>query len=68
MTQRYLEASKVFESQDRTLQVFINDAISYTCGKGYQILDLNMFKEVVQVFYALAQKEYQKILKKIESD
>ena len=47
MTQRYLESQKVFESQDRTLQVFYTDAISYTCGKGYQIIDLDLFKELI---------------------
>ena len=42
--------------------------MSYTCGKGYQVVDLNLFKQLVRSFFFYAQNEYEKILQKIEKD
>jgi hypothetical protein len=68
MTQQHLQASKILKNQDHRFGIFFNDAMSYTCGKGYQIIDMNLFKQLVRSFFFYAQNEYEKILKKIEKD
>lgn len=49
-----------------TCEMFFNDALGFACGYGYQIINLNLFKEVVKIFFLSAQNEYENILNKIE--
>ena len=46
--------------------MFFNDALGFSSGRGYQIKDLNLFKQVVKSFFFCAQNEYENILSKIE--
>ena len=34
-----------------TFEIFFNDSLGYVSGKGYQIVDINLFREVVNTFY-----------------
>ena len=43
MTKSHIQATKVLRDQDQTLQLFKNDALSYACGKGYQVIDIKCF-------------------------
>ena len=68
MTQKHLEATKILKNQEKTFDLFFNDAQGFTTGKGYSIVNVNLFKQVVRTFYFYAQNEYENILKKIQSD
>ena len=68
MTQKHLEATKILKNQEKTFDLFFNDAQGFTTGKGYSIVNMNLFKQVVRTFYFYAQNEYENILKKIQSD
>ena len=68
MTQQHLQATKILKNQEKTFEIFFNEAFSFTGGKGYQILDISLFKDVVRSFYFYAQNEYENILVKIETD
>jgi hypothetical protein len=65
MTQKHLEATKILKNQERTFEMFFHDAENFTTGKGYQVVNMNLFKQVVRTFYFYAQNEYENILKKI---
>jgi hypothetical protein len=58
VTQRFLEASKILNAQNQTFEVFYNEALGYTCGKGYKIVDLILFKDLVATFFFKAQNQY----------
>mmetsp|Transcript_29386 Transcript_29386/g.44399 ORF Transcript_29386/g.44399 Transcript_29386/m.44399 type:complete len:185 (+) Transcript_29386:967-1521(+) len=66
MTFQHLKTDSVVSQ--RMMPVFVNDALSFACGKGYQIKDMALFKEATQAFFEGALIQYEKILKKIESD
>lgn len=51
MTQQHLQATKILKNQEKTFEIFFNEALSFTGGKGYQILDINLFRLVVRSFY-----------------
>lgn len=65
MTQKHMEAIKIHHNQDQTFDLFFKDALNFACGKGYQIKDFNIFKQVVKSFFFCAQKEYENILTQI---
>jgi hypothetical protein len=54
MTQKHLEASKILKNQEKTFEIFFIDAQGFTSGKGYQIINMNLFKQVVRTFYFYA--------------
>jgi hypothetical protein len=68
LTFSHIQASKLFQNQDQMVSAFIGDAFSYACGKGYQVSNIEMFKEAVRVFFIAAETQYESILRKIESD
>lgn len=68
MTQKHIEATKILKNQEKTFEIFHNDALNFVTQKGYKILEKHLFKQLVRTFYFYAQNEYENILKKIESD
>lgn len=44
MTQRHLQANKILQNQEKTFELFLNDAIGFASGRGYRIIDIDMFK------------------------
>lgn len=66
MTQRHLQASKILQNQEKTFELFFNDALSFACGRGYRIINLDLFKQAVKTFFVCAQSDYEVILNKIE--
>ena len=47
---------------------YLKDLLSHLENRGYKILDVNLFKSLIHTFYFVALKEYENILRKIESD
>jgi len=70
LTQQHLQASKILQQQncDGAFDHFFNESVMFVSGKGYLIIDVNLFRQVIRTFFYCAQNEYEKILLKIESD
>lgn len=70
LTQQHLQASKILQQQncDGAFDHFFNESVMFVSGKGYLIIDVNLFRQVIRTFFYYAQNEYEKILLKIESD
>ena len=64
-TQQFLQRDKNIQSE-ATFELFFKDALSFASGKGFQVADQNLFRQLVRTFYYCSQNEYEKILQKIE--
>lgn len=47
---------------------YYKDIALHLMEKNYKIIDENLFKSLIHTFYFVSLKEYENILKKIESD
>lgn len=47
---------------------YYRDQMQHLQSRNYKIIDTNLFKSLIHTFYFVSLKEYENILKKIESD